>query len=125
MLVMRDEQPELQSSAIILASQIIKQEPEILSPYLYQLFDFISGLFQFQTVLAPRRGNSPFKIVACLIMVQEIVQSFSFRLPALVNARVLTELRVQLEQIAFTANDQISQGHASAALASLKQLFIE
>ncbi|KAJ3339612.1 transmembrane and coiled-coil domains-containing protein 7, partial [Kappamyces sp. JEL0680] len=126
MVVLRDTHPKMQSSAIILCSQITRQVPDVLVPFLYQLFDYILGLLQFQTELEPRRGKCRCAndVIGCLVLVYEVVVAFGFRLPTLIDVHQIARLKSSLETIAYTNSDLVSQGHAESALAMLQQLFL-
>lgn len=56
LVVMKDKNMKLQASAISLFSQIIKQAPDVATPFLYQLMDFLDGVFNFQVGTETCRG---------------------------------------------------------------------
>lgn len=121
-LILRDKDPNLVSSAMILTSLIVKQSPEALTPYLYQFFDFIEGVLRFEEDVYLKRGGTLINL-GCLVLLNELVHAYSFRLPTLIDAKILMRLKDRVMDIGVSAVDNIVQGHAKVAAGTLQQLF--
>ncbi|KAI8894195.1 hypothetical protein BC833DRAFT_605760 [Globomyces pollinis-pini] len=111
MIVLRDPDVEMKSSAMILTSLIAKYSHLTLTPFIYQLFDFIIGTLQFEKEIQPRR--------AVLVLVSDIIRSFGTNLTAYVDVKPLKRLQILVRDIDAKDSDRISKGHAGMILEDL------
>jgi hypothetical protein len=111
--VLREEDPRLQSSALILSSFIAKQAPLVLLPILYQMLDFLLMLFVFQKEVAPKRG--------ALVFLSNLVRSLGFEFGTHVERSWFLKIREMIERIAEDDTDLICRGHAQSIQADLAQ----
>jgi hypothetical protein len=124
---MRDTQIQLQSSATILLSQIVKQAPFMIISYIYQVLDYIQGHLRNNVDSSCRRGISHFILtfmIACLVLFYQIVLSLGVELLTLVDEDLLKSLRRRIEQISTGGYDLVEQGHAKRILEQYQTLFL-
>jgi hypothetical protein len=106
LVVLRDEDARLQSSALILSSVIANQTPRVIVPFIYQILDYILSTFELQKELAPRRG--------ALVLISNLIRSLGFEFGAIVERKWLVRLREIIKRMAEGDKDLVSRGHAQS-----------
>jgi hypothetical protein len=111
--VLREQDPRLQSSALILSAVVAKQTPLVLLPMLYQILDFVLTLFSLQNDVTPRRG--------ALVFLSNLIRALGFEFGKHVERSWFLRIRETIKRIAEDETDLVCRGHAQSVLADLYQ----
>ena len=119
--VMKSSDAELQSSALVLCSQIIRQDPMVLQSCIHQLFDYINYVLARPTLFS--QSNI---LNGTLLVVYELVMGFGVDLENMVGDVVVYEKTVRfVEAISSGASGDVGcQGHAERITSVFKRMFL-
>ncbi|KAH6597163.1 hypothetical protein BASA61_003226 [Batrachochytrium salamandrivorans] len=108
LLVMRDTEKEMRSSALSLLSRVAEVAPLSLLPLIEQISDYIVTALQLEPEAEARRGS--------VVVIISLIRALGHKAIQMLPMRIIQRLRRQLEISSHSERDELTRHHAQLAL---------